>query len=139
MVGTTTAEPTTMRNLVSKSRGIRMSQSPERENVDIRVSDHGDQRCVLRSGGYELSTEELWRQGSYVDVEGKSGRTRLHDPAGVILVARNGIITTALRAEYEKTYSPNLTTCSSCGYQYCTKEHGLTCPYCGYHKEIKIE
>lgn len=116
-----------------------MSQSSRGENVDIRVSEHGDQRCVLRSGGSELSTKELWRQGSFVDVEGQSGRTRMHDPAGVILVARNGVITTALRAEYESTYSPHLTTCDSCGYEYCTKEHGLTCPYCGYHKEVNIE
>lgn len=136
LVGTTT-EPTTMRNVVSKSRGIRMSLSPQIENTD--VSEHGDQRSVLRSGAYELSTKEMWRQGSFVDVEGQSGRTRMHDKAGVILVARNGVITTALRAEHESTYSPHLTTCDSCGYEYCTKEHGLTCPYCGFHKEINIE
>lgn len=116
-----------------------MSQSTQGENVDIRASEHGDQRCVLRSGGCELSTKEVWRQGSFVDVEGQSGQTRMHDPTGIILVARDGVITTALRAEYESTYSPYLTTCDSCDYEYCTDEHGLTCPYCGYHKEINVK
>ncbi len=93
----------------------------------------------MRSSAFPLSAVEMWVQASDVEVKGQSGWTRLHDPAGVILVARNGVITTALRAEYEKTYSPHLIACESCGFEYSAQEHGLTCPYCDHYKEIKRE
>lgn len=70
-----------------------MSRHQSESDPTPDFSNHGDLRIVQRSGAFPVSDDELWTQGSDVTVKGRSGRTRLHDAAGIILVARNGVVT----------------------------------------------
>ncbi|KAB1196906.1 MULTISPECIES: hypothetical protein [Haloferax] len=116
---------------------MKRHQNAEEELPEF--SGHADLRIVQRGKEFFLPPSEIWRQGSDYWVKGRGGRTRFHGPTNSILVARGGVVTTVLNAEYEKIYSPHSITCEKCGYEYCSKEHGLTCPYCDHYKEIKKE
>lgn len=68
-----------------------------------RVSSHARLRFVHRAGVDASSTARAWREGTAVDVEAHNyHQARYNAARDVVLLARNGVITTVLDAAYEE-------------------------------------
>lgn len=66
-----------------------------------RVSSHAEFRFLQRTGLIEVSPDAAWRAGTPVTVDGYDYSKARYDPIlDVVLLARDGIVTTVLKAAY---------------------------------------
>ncbi|MCU4975720.1 hypothetical protein OB955_23850 [Halobacteria archaeon AArc-m2/3/4] len=66
-----------------------------------RTSAHAQLRFLQRAGVTECSLHRVWQDGRPVDVDGYNyHRARYDDLLDVVLLARDGVVTTVLEAAY---------------------------------------
>lgn len=68
-----------------------------------RVSSHARLRFMQRTNTTEFSPHQAWQDGLPVDVDGYNyHQARYDDLLDVVLLAREGVVTTVLRAAYTR-------------------------------------
>jgi hypothetical protein len=96
-------------------------------------SQHSELKFTIRGGCPSTRVLEAWNESFPVRVTGdEDAETRYHPPTGLLILAREGTIVTTKRAAHEDWYSPHVSECAGCEFQYDPMSQGLVCPYCEY-------
>lgn len=103
---------------------------PAIENPAPDVTTHAKLRWLQRSATFELHVAEAWRQGYYVGCDEYNGQARLHSPGEVVLIEKDGVITTVLETTNISYNADHLVECRECEYEYKPDSGNRTCPWC---------
>lgn len=103
---------------------------PANETPAPDVTTHAKLRWLQRSKTIELRLKEAWRQGYYVGCDEYNGQARLHSPGGVVLIEKDGVITTVLETATISYNADHLVECRECDNEYKPDPNDRTCPWC---------
>ncbi len=97
-------------------------------NVSSHAADRYDSRF---DNGHEPLTT-AWERGVRVEAPDKNYHAaRVHPPMDLLMICKNGVITTVIYASETRVQAPGKVQCQGCGHPHEPLRTDETCPWCG--------